>query len=193
MTPPVDPNNVLMTGENSFIRLSKDGGKTQATRVSHWRVLWCPAGAGHALFMQSELTDGKVQILSDNVAVTRWLQQNIENLLFPAFADVNLPVASADFVRSGGAHSSAVETVQSLHNELSLTWYDFGEPFVLTMPPGYNNRPIGVFSTFFPARAAQVEMDGRFAAGAPWPEMRGDRQSSSACLAWSETWVKPRA
>jgi len=23
-------------------------------------------------------------------------------------------------------------------------------------------------------------------------EMRGDRQSSSACLAWSETWVKPR-
>jgi hypothetical protein len=25
-----------------------------------------------------------------------------------------------------------------------------------------------------------------------WPEMRGDRQGSSACLAWSETWVKPR-
>jgi hypothetical protein len=22
--------------------------------------------------------------------------------------------------------------------------------------------------------------------------MRGDRQSSSACLAWSETWVKPK-
>jgi hypothetical protein len=48
MTPPVDPNEVLMTGENSFIRLSSDGGKTQTDRVSHWRVLWCPAGAGHA-------------------------------------------------------------------------------------------------------------------------------------------------
>ncbi|MBI4588501.1 MAG: hypothetical protein HY725_06650, partial [Candidatus Rokubacteria bacterium] len=58
--------------------------------------------------------------------------------------------------------------------------------------PGSGNRPIGVFSTFFPAREAQVEMDGRFAAGSPWPETRGDRQSSSACLAWSETWVKPR-
>jgi hypothetical protein len=45
---PVDPNEVLMTGENSFIRLSSDGGKTQSDRVSHWRVLWCPAGAGHA-------------------------------------------------------------------------------------------------------------------------------------------------
>ena len=28
MPQPVDPNEVLMTGENSFIRLSPDGGKT---------------------------------------------------------------------------------------------------------------------------------------------------------------------
>jgi hypothetical protein len=27
--PPVDPNEVMMTGENSFIRLSPDGGKTK--------------------------------------------------------------------------------------------------------------------------------------------------------------------
>ena len=46
----VDPHDVLMTGENSFIRLSNDGGKTIADRVSHWRVLWSPAGQGHALF-----------------------------------------------------------------------------------------------------------------------------------------------
>ena len=44
MAPPVDPNTVLMTGENSFIRLSRDGGKTPSDRFSHWRVLWCPAG-----------------------------------------------------------------------------------------------------------------------------------------------------
>jgi len=61
------------------------------------------------------------------------------------------------------------------------------------MAPGTNNRPIGVFSTFFPARGAQVELNGRFAGGQIWAEKRGDRESSSACLAWSETWVKPRA
>jgi len=57
MTAPqmVDPHDVVMTGENSFIRLSNDGGKTIADRVSHWRVLWCPAGAGHAMFLQSPL------------------------------------------------------------------------------------------------------------------------------------------
>jgi hypothetical protein len=193
MTPPVDPNNVLMTGENSFVRLSKDGGKTQSDRVSHWRVLWCPAGAGHALFMQSELIDGKVRIYGDNIAVVRWLQQTIESLLFPAFADTSIPMLSADFVRDGGPPSAATETVTSAHDEIVLTWYDYEQPFVLTQPPGFNNRPIGVFSTFFPARSAQVEMNARFASGRVWAEMRGDKQSSSACLAWSETWVKPPA
>jgi hypothetical protein len=61
------------------------------------------------------------------------------------------------------------------------------------MAPGTNNRPIGVFSTFFPARSAQLELNGRFASGKVWAEMRGDRQGSSATLAWSETWVKPRS
>ena len=31
----VDPHDPVMTGENSFIRLSNDGGKTIADRVSH--------------------------------------------------------------------------------------------------------------------------------------------------------------
>jgi len=189
----VDPTNVLMTGENSFIRLSPDGGKTQSDRLSHWRVLWCPAGSGHALFIQSALTEGKVRIYADNAAVARWLQRTIETLLFPAFADTGLPVVAAEFSRAGDPRSTVVETVVSSTDRLRLTWYDCVEPFVLTMPPGFNNRPIGVFSTFFPARAAQVELNGRVAAGRPWPEMRGDRQGSSACLAWSETWVKPRA
>jgi hypothetical protein len=190
--PPVDPNAVLMTGENSFIRLSADGGKTQSDRVSHWRVLWCPAGAGHALFIQSTLTDGRVRIYGDNIAVARWLQSTIETLLFPAFADATLPVVAATFGRQGGPWSTATETAVAANARITLSWYDCIEPFVLHAPPGFNDRPIGVFSTFFPARGAQLEIDGRVAAGRVWPEMRGDRQGSSACLAWSETWVKPR-
>jgi hypothetical protein len=192
MTAPVDPNNVLMTGENSFVRLSLDGGKTVPDRFSHWRVLWCPAGAGHALFMQSSLIDNQVRIYSDNAAVARWLQRTIETLLYPAFADTHLPVIAAEFARTGDPRSMAAEIVVSDDDQIRLTWYDYIDPFVLTMPPGFNNRPIGVFSTFFPATSAQAELNGRFATGQPWLEMRGDRQSSSACLAWSETWVKPR-
>jgi hypothetical protein len=191
--PPVDPNEVLMTGENSFIRLSADGGKTLTDRTSHWRVLWCPAGGGHVLFIQSSLTDGKIRVYSDNIAVARWLQKTIESVLFPAFADTSLPVISAAFERHGGPWSSATETIVAADARIVMSWYDCLEPFVLNAPPGFNNRPIGVFSTFFPARAAQLELNGRVATGSPWLEMRGDRQGSSATLAWSETWVKPRA
>ena len=192
MAQPVDPNEVLMTGENSFIRLSADGGKTHTSRVSHWRVLWCPAGAGHAMFLQSPLIGNRVQIYSDNLAVARWLQRTVETLLYPPFADAALPVFAAQFGRSGEPHSAVVETVDSATDTIVLTWHDCIEPFVLTMAPGMGNRPIGVFSTFFPAKSAQIEMNGQFAPHDTWLEMRGDRQSSSACLAWSETWVKPR-
>src|SRR5688572_16765645 len=106
MAQPVDPNEVLMTGENSFIRLSLDGGQTASSRVSHWRVLWCPAGAGHALFVKSTLIDDSVQIYSDNMAVARWLQRTIETLLFPAFADTSLPVLDAEFTRHGDPRSA---------------------------------------------------------------------------------------
>lgn len=53
----VDPHDVVMTGEKSFIRLSSDGGKTLSSRVSRWRVLWCPAGSGHAMFLQSPVLE----------------------------------------------------------------------------------------------------------------------------------------
>ena len=190
--PPVDPNAVLMTGENSFIRLSSDGGTTLTDRASHWRVLWCPAGGGHALFLQSTLTGGQVKIYSDNIAVARWLQTSIEKLLFPAFADTSVPVIAARFDRHGGPWSTATETVTATDARVTMSWYDCIEPFVLHAPPGFNDRPIGVFSTFFPARAAQLEVNGKVATGQVWAEMRGDRQGSSATLAWSETWVKPR-
>jgi hypothetical protein len=193
MAHPVDPNDVLMTGENSFIRLSADGGKTHSSRVSHWRVLWCADGAGHAMFLQSPLTQNRVQVYSDNVAVARWLQRTIETLLYPAFADVALPVTAAEFTRSGNPQSTTVETVVTATERIVLTWRDCIEPFVLTMAPGMSNRPIGVFSTFFPARTAQIEVNGKLAPDKTWLDMRGDRQSSSACLAWSETWVKPPA
>ena len=52
-------------------------------------------------------------------------------------------------------------------------------------------RPHGVYSCFIPARRAQLTLNGIVAEGETVPEMRGDKQSSTSCLAWSETWVKP--
>jgi len=66
------------------------------------------------------------------------------------------------------------------------------KPFILTMPPGAMNRPLGVYSTFIPARSAQLSVNGRAAASAVFAMERFGKPASSCCLAWSESWTKPR-
>ena len=187
----VDPHDPVMTGENSFVRLSNDGGTSIPERVSHWRVLWSPAGQGHALFIESTLLNKK-QIYSDNAGVARFLQRTIETLLHQPFADEALPIVDAKFERSGNSLSAVEERVVSRNDEIILTWWDFMPPFVLTMAPGTMNRPLGVYSTFIPARGAQLSVNGQAAAGKVFPQERGGRASSSCVLAWSETWTKPK-
>jgi hypothetical protein len=179
-----------MTGENSFVRLSGDGGKTIPERVSHWRVLWSPAGQGHALFIESSLK--KNMIYSDNAGVARYLQRTIEVLLHKPFADESLPIVDAKFERTGNSLSTVEERIVSAKDEIILAWWDFMDPFVLTMAPGVMDRPLGVYSTFIPARAAQLSVNGQAAPGKVFPQERGGRPSSSCVLAWSETWVKPK-
>ena len=191
-TSPTDPNRVLLTGENSFIRLSQEEGGSQNTRISHWRVLLSPGGPGHVLFMKSDVVGNEVLIYSDNIALTRWLQGEIESVLFPEFANLDLEVIDAVFTKSGDSRSFWTEKVVSEQDSVALTWYDFLEPFVLRVEAGSNpTRPHGVYSCFVPARQAQVTFNGLVAAGDVFLEMRGEKQSSAACLAWSETWVRP--
>ncbi len=188
----VDPHDPVMTGENSFIRLSDDGGKTLAERVSHWRVLWSPAGQGHALFIESSLTGKGPRVYADNAGVARYLQRLIEVLLHKPFADEALPVIDARFERGGDSLSTMQERIVSRDEEIILSWWDLMPPFILTMPPGTLNRPLGVYSTFLPARSAQLSVNGKAATAKVFPQERGGRASSSCCLAWSETWTRPK-
>ncbi len=188
----VDPHDVLMTGENSFIRLSNDGGKTIADRVSHWRVLWSPAGQGHALFLETSLVGKEPRIYSDNAGVARFLQRTIEVLLHKPFADESIPIIDAAFTRSGNSLSTVEERAISARDRIVLAWWDLMAPFILTMPPGAMNRPIGVYSTFIPAKSAQLSVNEQAASASVFPMERFGKPASSCCLAWSESWTKPR-
>jgi len=188
----VDPHDVVMTGENSFVRLSNDGGKTVADRTSHWRVLWSPAGQGHVLFIESPLAGKAPRIYADNAGVARFLQRTIEVLLHKPFADESLPIIDATFERTGHSLSTVEERVVSRGEEIVLSWWDLMTPFVLTMPPGAMNRPLGVYSTFLPARSAQLAVNGSAATAQVFLADRFGKPASSCCLAWSETWTSPR-
>ena len=53
----VDPNRVILTGENPYVRLalSPDGELTSLTSL--WKVIMSPEGPGNALFIVSDLTE----------------------------------------------------------------------------------------------------------------------------------------
>ena len=193
MTSPVDPSQVCLTGENSFIRLAPEPGGEQTTRASHWRVLWSPAGAGHVLFLKSsDFARDPIRVYADNIALARYLQDEIESMLFPEFASAALPVIPAEFSKSGVVPNFWNETVAASTETVVLSWHDFLTPFMLNNPAGSApGRPHGVYSCFFPARSAQITVADRALSGVVSPESRGPAQSSSACIAWSETWVKP--
>lgn len=187
----VNPHALILIGENSFLRLSTDGGKTVSARCSHWRVLWSPAGAGHALFADSSVTAG-VRVYADSEPLVRFLQKEIEVLLYKPFADAKLPVTTATFEREGTPPGNCSEVVHAGKEEVRLSWSKFLEPFNFAADPGYDGRPIGVQTTFFPAASAQFSVAGRDAAGEPWQMDRGGKPCTTACLAWCETWFRPR-
>ena len=113
-------------------------------------------------------------------------------LLHKPFSDESLPVTDARFERGGDSLSTVSERVVSRDDEIILTWWDLMTPFILTMPPGAMNRPLGVYSTFLPARSAQLAVNGKAATAKVFLQERFGKPASSCCLAWSESWTKPR-
>ena len=113
-------------------------------------------------------------------------------MLYKPFADESLPITDAKFERAGHSLSTVEERIVSARDSLLLSWWDLMPPFILTMPPGAMNRPLGVYSTFLPARAAQLTFNEEVATGRVIPQDRSGRPMTSCCLAWSETWTKPR-
>jgi hypothetical protein len=96
-----DPNRTILTGENPFIRLSGKDGDPNSTDASFWRIIHCPMGPGHVLYVKSELTEGRWRIYSDNIAMARWLQNTVQGMLNAELKDLTIPVTDATFTKSG--------------------------------------------------------------------------------------------
>ncbi|MDP1839932.1 MAG: hypothetical protein Q8L19_15625 [Reyranella sp.] len=192
--PVADPNRVIVTGENPFIRLSEKDGDPNSTEASFWRILFCPAGPGHVLYLKSELTQGRWRIYSDNIAMARWLQQTVQGMLNPELKDLAIPVIDAEFGRSGDPRYFWTEHVSAADSEVALTWYDIGDPLLIHTHPNEapNPRPYGVCTVLVPALGARLTVDGIQAKGLPWKRDREGRPFSTCALAFSESWTEAR-
>ena len=188
-----DPNRVIVTGENPFIRLSEKDGDPNKTDASFWRIVFSPAGMGHVLYLKSELTENRWRIYSDNTAMARWLQSTVQGMLNAELADTSIPVLDARFTRLGDMRTSWTEQVAARGEDIGLTWHEIGDPLLIhTKPNATPGRPYGVCTVLVPALAARLSLNGKQAAGRPWPREREGRPFSTCALAFSESWTEAR-
>lgn len=192
----VKDGKVAIIGENPVIRLMPNEGTTPSTSVSFWRVFQSPAGMGHVCFVASDITgDGPTPddirlAFADSGKLADYVATQLMTAFDKAYGQQPFPVRPARFERRGDTTTEWREIVSADGYSIELVWRDFHEPFAIESKAGVPHNPFTILSTFVPARTAEVTINGRRAAGHVTPRMRGTRESSSAFLAFAETWLK---
>ena len=95
--------------------------------------------------------------------------------------------------RRGSTHGthSDTERFSSERGEISLTWEPLGDVFMVEMPKDKSaTGQHEMFSLFVNASGVRVSINSRGVAGRPFPRDVAGKASSTAFLAFSETWVR---
>ena len=188
-----DPNRVVLTGENPFIRQSAKDGDPNSTDASFWRIISCPRGPGHVLYLKSELTENRWRVYTDNLAMARWLQATVQGMLNAELLDLSIPVVDASFSKSGDARDCWTERATARDEEITMTWFDIGDPLLIhTQPNQVPNRRYGVCTVLIPALGTRLARNGVEAKGRSWPREREGRPFSTSALAFCESWTEAR-
>jgi hypothetical protein len=195
------PGVVDWSGENPGMYLKEKADGPFVTLVSFFRVVASPHGRGHALvLLEAPLIDRSLPealnvCVTDNDALARYLVDGFVTH-FGAFQGA-VALQHMDYVPlegvavSGDTRSSVVEWVKGGDVEAALSWEDLGEPFVVQLPKEQSaTGQHALLSVFTDARRVTATVNGRALKGHPVERTFAGRQSSTAFLAFSETWIK---
>lgn len=199
--PLANPGAVDWSGENPGMYLREKADGPFVTLVSFFRVVVSPYGRGHALvLLESPMLDVSVPealnvCVNDNEPLARWLAKEFV-ASFGAFRGMRglesmryVPLTGVQ--ASGDQRSSYMEWVKGDGVEASLSWEVLGEPFMVLLPK--DKSATGrheLYSLFVDAARVTTTVNGRALRGRPFPRDFAGRRSSTAFLAFSETWVR---
>jgi len=195
------PGEVDWSGENPGMYLKETPDGPFVTLVSFFRVVASPHGRGHALILleapllHRSLPEALNVCVTDNDALARYLVSNFATY-FGAFKGAEA-LQYMDYVplegvaASGDPRSAYMEWIKGPSVEATLSWEDLGEPFMVNIPKEKSaTGKHALHSLFVDARRATATVNGRQLKGKPVPREFAGRQSSTAFLAYSETWIK---
>jgi hypothetical protein len=195
------PGTVDWSGENPGMYLKESADGPFSTLVSFFRVVASPHGRGHALILlerpllHTSIPEGLNVCVTDNEALARYLASDFA-AHFGAFKGAEA-LQYMDYVKltgvaaSGDTRSAHMEWVKGDGVEASLSWENLGEPFMVSIPKEKSaTGRHALFSLFVDARHVTATVNGRTLKGRPVPREFAGRQSSTAFLAYSETWIR---
>jgi hypothetical protein len=185
-----------------YLKEREDGPFTAL--ISFFRVVLSPHGRGHAVVVVSDpeapsQEAGRVNaVYADNPDLARYLVDEFVRHFgsfkpVPGIAD--LPIKRAwNFRASGDPARRYVELAESEDGPINLSWSDpIGEPFVVEyMPEQSATGKHEMFSLFVPCRGAEARVGNVVVAGKPAARDQFGTPSSTAFLAFSETWLQRR-
>jgi len=123
--------------------------------------------------------------------MARWLQSTVLGAINPELLDLTIAVTDAQFTKSGDARDFWTERLEARGEQISLTWYQMGEPFLVhTQPNTIPGRPYGMCTVIVPAFGARLTRNGIEAKGRPWPRDREGHPTSTCVLGLCESWTQ---
>ena len=125
--------------------------------------------------------------------MARWLQTTVQGMLNSELGDTSIPVTDARFRQTGDARDAWTESLKAHGEEVSLTWFNIGDPLLIHSKPNeLPGRRYGVCTVLIPALGTRLTRNGVQAAGSSWPREREGRPFSTSALAFSESWTDLR-
>jgi hypothetical protein len=183
---------VLVCGENPAITLFDEAGDRIAA-LSYWHCTWSLQGAGHALVLWLRDTPGRSGIYTDNAPLAELLVERLTRH-FPELQSLDiatLPRIPAQLRHTSDGRSFYEAVCEPQTGEpITARWEELLDVKLVTWP-GYptGDATHDLTTVICPCRAAAISLGATPVAGSPRTGQQDGYPSSSAFLAFSETWV----
>ncbi len=193
---------VFFSGENPGMTLYFPGTEQIAAVASYWQCTDSPMGVGHALVVWIENPDQPGEpapgsgIWTDNLALAEKLVETLTRH-FPEFETI--PVSRLKYLPAVCTHTYDGDSYrvkcQTSATQITLTWstpLDRKQILWKNFPTG--ESAYDLTTVICPCRAGEIQFKGQAVTGqVSCRQTESGQWSSSAFLAFAETWVGPVA
>lgn len=194
-----DSGKIILSGENPSLALHKPGSEEVIVRASYWRSVYSAEGDGSALLFwlaANALGDGNAErkvLYTDNPGMAKIVIENF-NSHFPGWSDLDFGQVGptyARFFQEGDGRWYHRLVANTGTDVVVLNWWDVIEhQHVIRQDRILGPNHFDLTTVICPCKEASVSVNNQEIVGEVRLSMDGDRQRSSAFLAFSETWRK---